>query len=561
MKTKILSFIGLLLLLFCSSAISQDITDKNASPQKMTFTISCTPDLYSMTNQWVSEYNRVNPDVRIEVINLAGKSFDKGADVNLNFISTNKSGAAINNETNWKILVGRDVTVPFINAANPYLNELVKQGVSQEKFNQLFNNPDKQNWGTLIAEGQNTAVHIYMVNDETVMAGVAKFLQASQVPVAGIIVGNKNEVISAVQNDPYAIGFSKVVDIMGMDSHGLAGNLRLLPVDKNGNGTIDYMEDIYSDVNTFMRGVWIGKYPKTLYSNIYAISKVQPTKETEMAFLAWILTNGQQYMNSNGFCSLVNSESQSQLNKINPAIVNVTTTDDASSTGLALLVLAMVIILGFVIIAIVRRYRKKEKVIPDHNDSLSGFNENSVEVPKGLYFNKSHSWAFMEKDGNISIGIDDFLQHVTGPLTRVEMRNPGEKVKKGELMFSIVQSGKRLSLYSPISGIIKQQNETLKEDASRINSSPYSDGWIYRIEPSNWFVEVNFMDMEYKYKKWINTEFLRMKDFLAATLKPDSLEYSQVVLQDGGIVKEGVLADFGPEVWDDFQTNFLEIYK
>ena len=167
----------------------------------------------------------------------------------------------------------------------------------------------------------------------------------------------------------------------------------------------------------------------------------------------------------------------------------------------------------------------------------------------------------MEKDGNVSIGIDDFLQHVTGTLTRVEMRNPGEKVKKGELLFSIVQFGKRLSLYSPVSGIIKQQNEALIEDASKINSSPYSDGWIYRIEPSNWFEEVKFMDMAEKYKKWINTEFSRMKDFLAATLKPDSLEFSHVVLQDGGILKEGVLADFGPEVWDDFQTNFLEIYK
>jgi len=280
-----------------------------------------------------------------------------------------------------------------------------------------------------------------------------------------------------------------------------------------------------------------------------------------LAFLSWVITDGQQYLISNEYSSLVNSESQSQLNKIFPAIVNVTKTKDASSTGLVLLVLAMVVILGIVISAGVRRYRKQEKVIPDFNDPLPGFSENSVEVPKGIYFNRSHSWAFMEKDGNVSIGIDDFLQHVTGPLTRVEMRNSGEKVKKGEFLFSIVQSGKRLSLYSPISGIIKQQNETLKEDASRINSSPYSDGWIYRIEPSNWFVEVNFMDMADKYKKWINTEFSRMKDFLAATLKPDSLEYSHVVLQDGGIVKEGVLADFGPEVWDDFQTNFLEIYK
>jgi glycine cleavage system H lipoate-binding protein/ABC-type phosphate transport system substrate-binding protein len=560
MKTKTLSFIGLLLLLFCSTAFSQDITVKNASPQKGTFTISCTPDLYPMASQWVIEYKRVNPDVRIEVINLAGKIIDQGSDQNLYFV-TNKSRKASNTKTDWKILVGRDVVVPFMNAANPFLNELAKQGVSQQKFTQIFNNPDKQNWGSLVAEGLNTAVHLYVVNDEDVKAGVAQFLQSTQVPVAGIIFGNKDEVVSAVQNDPYAIGFSKVVDIMGMDSHGLAGNIQLLPLDKNGNGTIDYMEDIYSDVNTFLRGVWIGKYPKSLYSNIYAVSKVQPTNESEMAFLSWVLTDGQQYMNSNGFCSLVNSESQAQLNKINPAVVNVTSTKEASQTRLVLLIVSIVILLGFVISAVVRRNRKQVNAIPDFNDSLTGFNENSVEVPNGIYFNKSHSWSFMEKDGNVSIGIDDFLQHVTGPITRVEMRSPGEKVKKGEFLFSIVQSGKRLSLYSPVSGIIKQQNEMLKEDASIINSSPYSDGWIYRIEPSNWFVEVKFMDMADKYKKWINTEFSRMKDFLAATLKPDSLEYSHVVLQDGGIVKEGVLADFGPEVWDDFQTNFLEIYK
>jgi hypothetical protein len=141
------------------------------------------------------------------------------------------------------------------------------------------------------------------------------------------------------------------------------------------------------------------------------------------------------------------------------------------------------------------------------------------------------------------------------------MRNPGEKVKKGELLFSIVQFGKRLTLYSPISGIIKKQNEALYEDASKLNSSPFSEGWVYSIEPSNWFTEIRFMDMSEKYRKWINTEFSRMKDFLAATLKPNSLEYTHVVLQDGGILKEGVLADFGPEVWDDFQTNFLELYK
>jgi glycine cleavage system H lipoate-binding protein/ABC-type phosphate transport system substrate-binding protein len=560
MKTKILSLAVIFLLLVCGSIKSQEVEGADAAQQTETVTISVTPDLYALALQWTNEYGSLKPEVKFRVTEIANNKLDQGKEENLRFVSNRFQTSSVA-ETNWKMVIGRDVIVPVVNAGNPYLTTLSKSGISPEEFAQILTNPDMQNWGALLPDGQNAAIHIYLVNDESVKAGMAKFMKSAQFPIAGITIASKEEVISAIQNDPLAIGFCKVVNVVNQDNQSLLDNIKFLPIDKNGNGTIDYMEDIYADANTFLRGVWIGKYPKDLYSNIYAVSKVQPSTEAEIAFLSWILTDGQQYMNSNGYCSLVNTESQSSLNKINTSIVSVSPLNDTSKAGVVLLILAIVIALGIIISAGIRSYRKQSPALPDFNDTLTGFSENSVEVPKGIYFNKSHSWAFMEKDGNVSIGIDDFLQHVTGPLTRVEMRNPGEKVKKGELLFSLIQSGKRLNLYSPISGIIKQQNEALIADATKINSSPYIDGWIYRIEPSNWFVEVNFMDMADKYKKWINTEFSRMKDFLAATLKPDSLEYAHVVLQDGGIVKEGVLADFGPEVWDDFQTNFLEIYK
>lgn len=557
MKTKILSLAGILLFFICENVNSKEVTSKKDASQPESITISCAPELYSMASQWVSEYAILKPEMKVKLVDISDNSANSAE--NLSFVST-QSLQANKNELNWKMVIGRDVIVPIVNSGNPYLAQLMLQGISQEKFTQMFNNQDKQNWGTLLADGKNAAIHIYVSNDESVKAGISGFLQFNQIPKAGIILGTNDEVVSAIQKDPYAIGFCKAINVIVPDNKGFVENIKILPIDKNGNGTIDYMENIYSDANSFLRGVWIGKYPKTLYSNIYAVSKVQPTGENEIAFLSWVLTDGQQYLNSNGYCALVNTESQSQINKINTAIVSISSGNE-KTTGIVLLSLVVAIGLGIVIIAGVRRYWKQAPAIPDINDSLPGFDENSIEVPKGIYFNRSHSWAFMEKDGNVSIGIDDFLQHVTGPITRVEMRNPGEKIKKGERLFSIVQSGKQLTLYSPISGIIKQLNETLKEDASMINSSPFSDGWIYRIEPSNWFMEINFMNMSEKYKKWINTEFSRMKDFLAATLKPDSLEYSHVVLQDGGILKDGVLADFGPEVWDDFQTNFLEIYK
>lgn len=559
MKTTIFLF-GIMLLFVCGNVSSQEVAVKNAALQQGELIIYSTPDLYMLTSQWANEFGSLNPGLKIKVVKNAAPNVEVAAGDKLSFMS-NKSSAAIKTETNWKMVVGRDVVVPVMNAANSYLKELMLKGISQEALTQVFTNPDKQNWSNVLGDAQNLPMHIYIINDESVKESVARFLQLTQVPAEGIAIQSKESVMLALQNDPMAIGFCKVVDIVGIDNQGLAGNLQLLPIDKNGNGTIDYMEDIYGDVNTLLRGVWIGKYPKTLYSNIYAVSNTAPVNNAEIAFLSWVLTDGQQYMYANGFCDLSNIESQSQLAKFNMAAINIQHQEETSNAGLILIIAVVLIILGVIVSAGVRLYRKQVPAIPDFNETIIGFSENSVEVPKGIYFNKSHSWAFMEKDGNVSIGIDDFLQHVTGPLTRVEMRNPGEKVKKGEFLYSIVQSGKRLSLYSPISGIIKQQNEALIADASRINSSPYSDGWVYRIEPSKWFEEVKFMDMSEKYKKWINTEFSRTKDFLAATLKPGSLEFAHVVLQDGGIVKEGVLADFGPEVWDDFQTNFLEIYK
>ena len=184
------------------------------------------------------------------------------------------------------------------------------------------------------------------------------------------------------------------------------------------------------------------------------------------------------------------------------------------------------------------------------------FDENSVNVPKGLYFDKSHTWAFMKKDGSVKIGIDDFLQHITGTITRIEMKNPGEMIRKGDKFLTIIRQGKKLNIYSPVSGIIKAKNEILINHSSLLNTAPYYEGWVYLIEPSNWLREIQFLSMAEKYKTWLKVEFSRLKDFFATAFKTP--EFAYVVYQDGGSLKDGILADLGPEVWEDFQTKFMD---
>src|SRR5665647_607980 len=109
---------------------------------------------------------------------------------------------------------------------------------------------------------------------------------------------------------------------MDLKSQDLAENIRLVPIDKNGNGKIDYMENIYDNLQDFSRGVWIGKYPRALAGNILSVSSEKPKSETELAFLNWVLTDGQQFLNANGFNDLVLNERQTQLARINAPVIN-----------------------------------------------------------------------------------------------------------------------------------------------------------------------------------------------------------------------------------------------
>jgi hypothetical protein len=138
------------------------------------------------------------------------------------------------------------------------------------------------------------------------------------------------------------------------------------------------------------------------------------------------------------------------------------------------------------------------------------------------------------------------------------MKEVGESVRKGEAILTVIRDGKQLNIYSPISGTIVDHNESLVADTTIVNSSPFFKGWVYQIEPKNWLREVQFMFLGQKYVDWLQDEFIRLKDFIAHSVKSDKLSYAHVVLQDGGELIDNVLADLGPEVWEDFQTKFID---
>ena len=106
------------------------------------------------------------------------------------------------------------------------------------------------------------------------------------------------------------------------------------------------------------------------------------------------------------------------------------------------------------------------------------------DLPGDLLYTKDHEWLRREEDGSVTIGITDHAQSALGDLVYVELPEVDQDVDEGGEM-AVVESVKAASdVYAPIGGSIAAINEKLAEDPEKINSDPYGDGWIVRMQPS-----------------------------------------------------------------------------
>jgi len=117
-------------------------------------------------------------------------------------------------------------------------------------------------------------------------------------------------------------------------------------------------------------------------------------------------------------------------------------------------------------------------------------------IPDELRYATSHEWIRIEDDGNASVGISDHAQDALGDIVFVELPEPGTSVNAKDEV-AVVESVKAASdIYSPVSGSIIAINETLLDAPETVNSSPYENGWFFKIKVSDAAELEELMDAE-----------------------------------------------------------------
>ncbi len=99
-------------------------------------------------------------------------------------------------------------------------------------------------------------------------------------------------------------------------------------------------------------------------------------------------------------------------------------------------------------------------------------------------FTKEHEWV--EKSDQITIvGITEFAQDQLGDIVSIELPQVASSFKQNDVMVIIDSVKASSDIYCPVDGEIIEINEKLLEHPELINQSPYEEGWIVKIKPSN----------------------------------------------------------------------------
>jgi glycine cleavage system H protein len=104
-----------------------------------------------------------------------------------------------------------------------------------------------------------------------------------------------------------------------------------------------------------------------------------------------------------------------------------------------------------------------------------------MNVPDHLKYTDSHEWVRIEGDEAV-VGITDHAQAELTDIVYVELPAVGSNVEAGSTI-AVVESVKAASdIYSPLGGAVSEVNEALQSNPALVNTDPYGDGWLFKIE-------------------------------------------------------------------------------
>jgi len=169
------------------------------------------------------------------------------------------------------------------------------------------------------------------------------------------------------------------------------------------------------------------------------------------------------------------------------------------------------------------------------------------EVPAGVWLHPGHTWARVEADGTVAIGLDD-LAHRLVAAELASAPAVGASVVQGEAAIALLAGGESVSALSPVDGEVTAVNPAAL-DAHAAACDPYGAGWLFKVRPTRLPTNLRQLHGGAAAKRLLE----EASDLLARRADPRMA----VVLQDGGTPIHGIARALAGDGWAALAREFL----
>jgi len=167
------------------------------------------------------------------------------------------------------------------------------------------------------------------------------------------------------------------------------------------------------------------------------------------------------------------------------------------------------------------------------------------QIPSDVVLHPGHTWARMEDDGMVAVGLDDLGHRMVGALDGIQLPVAGGRVEQGAAAVTLDAGGKKIGLLSPVDGEVVASNPAARE------GEPYGTGWLFKVRPTKWARNKAQLLSGQAARDWVEEQGRR----LAMRLAPEMA--LAPAMHDGGVPVPGMARELDAEHWDDIAREFF----
>ena len=185
------------------------------------------------------------------------------------------------------------------------------------------------------------------------------------------------------------------------------------------------------------------------------------------------------------------------------------------------------------------------KIALPHMKEVFGF-----QVPtENYYLHRGHTWALIEGDDRVRVGLDDFSQKLLGPAEWVKLPEIGKTYYQDHLCMGLFRQGHRASFETPVDGVIEATNPKIGQKPGLLHDDPYGEGWLFLIKPLNLKRNLENLVSGEDAVIWIEEETLRLLNLMDSRLG--------FTLPDGGTITDDVYGNYQELGWRPLVHEFF----